>query len=113
MKFIDNPKFMVTLLSNLVHNLTERTHKIKRKVCDFLLEYERVKGNSIKYKLLSCNKDYSNKNDEELKKRFKNTLSFLIMTSINLFPCQEKVFILMSTWITRKSLMKYHYLKIK
>ena len=27
----------------------------------------------IKYKCLSCNKDYSNKLDEKLKKRFKNT----------------------------------------
>ena len=30
----------------------------------------------IKHKYLSCNKDYSNKIDEELKKRFKNTLKF-------------------------------------
>ena len=30
----------------------------------------------IKYKWLSCNKDYSNKIDEELKKRFKNTFKF-------------------------------------
>ena len=30
----------------------------------------------IKYKSLSCNKDYSNKIDEKLKKRFKNTFNF-------------------------------------
>ena len=90
---------MATLLSNLVYNLTERTHKIKRKVCGFLLEYERVKGNSIKYKLLSCNKDYSNKNDEELKKRFKNTLSFLIMNDIN-----------KSISLLRKSIYPYEYM---
>ena len=30
----------------------------------------------IKYKCLSCNKDYSNKINEELKKRFKNTFKF-------------------------------------
>ena len=30
----------------------------------------------IKYKCLSCNKDYSNKLDEKLKKQFKNTLKF-------------------------------------
>ena len=30
----------------------------------------------IEYKCLSCNKDYSNKIDEELKKRFKNTFKF-------------------------------------
>ena len=32
--------------------------------------------NKIKYKCLSCNKNYSNKIDEELKKRFKNTIKF-------------------------------------
>ena len=30
----------------------------------------------IKYKCLSCNKDHSNKLDEKLKKKFKNTLKF-------------------------------------
>ena len=30
----------------------------------------------IKYKCLSCNQNYSNKFDEELKKRFKNTFKF-------------------------------------
>ena len=30
----------------------------------------------MKYKCLSCNKDYSNKIDEELKKRFKDTFKF-------------------------------------
>ena len=35
------------------------------------------------------------------------------MISINLFCCQEKVFILMSIWMNGKSLMKQHYLKKK
>ena len=43
---------------------------------DCFLEYESVKENLIKYKCLSCNKDYSNKLDEKLKKRFKNTFKF-------------------------------------
>ena len=34
------------------------------------------KENSIKYKCTSCNKDYLNIIDEELKKRFKNTFKF-------------------------------------
>ena len=36
-------------LSNLVDNLAEGIHKIKRKDCDCFLEYESVKDNSIKY----------------------------------------------------------------
>ena len=85
-KFIDHASFMTSLLSNLVDNLLEGIHQIKCKDCNCFLEYECVKGNSIKYKCPFCNENYSNKLDEELKKRFKNT-SFLIMISINLFCC--------------------------
>ena len=64
---------MATSLSNLVEILLI----IKFKDCDCFLEYESVKNNLIKYKYLSCNKHYSNKIDEELKKkRFKNTFKF-------------------------------------
>ena len=48
----------------------------KCKDCDCLLEYESAKGNLIKYKYLYCNKDYSKKLDEKLKKRLKNTFKF-------------------------------------
>ena len=67
---------MESSLSNLVDNLAEETQKIKCKNCDFFLEYKSVKDNLIKYKCLSCNKSYSNKIDEELKKRFKKTFKF-------------------------------------
>ena len=75
-KFIDNARFLATSLSNLADNLTEAIRKIKCKDCDCFLEYESVKDNLIKYKCLTCNKNYSNKIDEELKKRFKNTIKF-------------------------------------
>ena len=39
-------------------------------------EYESVKDNFIKYKCLSCNKDYSNKLKEKLKDQLKNTFKF-------------------------------------
>ena len=67
---------MTSSLSNIVDNLAEGIHKTKCKNCDCSLEYESVKNNLIKYKCLSCNKDYSNKLDEKLKKRFKNTFKF-------------------------------------
>ena len=57
-------------------NLAEGIHKIKCKDCDCFLEYENIKDNLIKYKCLSSNKDYSNKLDEKLKKRFKNIFKF-------------------------------------
>ena len=75
-KFIDSARFMATSLSNRVDNLTEGIHKIKCKDCNCFLEHETVKENSIKHKCLSCSKNYSNKIDEELKKRFKNTFTF-------------------------------------
>ena len=60
---------MANSLSNLVDNLTEGIHKIKCKNCDCFLEYETVTEISIKCKCTSWNKDYSNINYEELKKR--------------------------------------------
>ena len=59
---------MEVSLSNLVDNLTEGIHKVKCKDCDYFPEYESAKDILIKYKCLSCTKNYSNKIDEELKK---------------------------------------------
>ena len=70
LKLIDSARFMATSLSNLADNLTEGIHKIKCKDCNCLLQYESAKENSIKCKCSSCNKNYTNKIDEELKKRF-------------------------------------------
>ena len=67
---------MASSLSSLVGNLTEGIHKTKCKDYDYFLEYESAKNNLIKYKWTPCNKDYSNKIDEELKKQFKNTFKF-------------------------------------
>ena len=75
-KFIDSAMFIATSLSNLVDNLTEETHKNKCKDCDCFLQYECAKQNSTKNKCTSCNIDYSNVIDEELKKRFKNSFKF-------------------------------------
>ena len=68
-KFIDSMRFMVTSLSKLVDSLTEEIHKMKCKDCGCFLEYENVKNNLMKYKCLSGNKEYSNKLNEELKKK--------------------------------------------
>ena len=82
-KFIDTANFMASSFSNFVDNLAEGILKIKCKYCDFFLEYESVKDNLIKHKCLSCNKNYSNEIDEQLKKRCKNNSNFLIMISVN------------------------------
>ena len=59
---------MASSLSNLVDNLTEGIHKTKCKDCGCFLEY----SNLIMHKCLSCNKYYSKKLNEGLKKKFKN-----------------------------------------
>ena len=112
-KFIDSERFMANSLSNLVDNLTDRMQKIKYKDCDCFLEYENIKHDLIKFKCLSCNKVYSNKINQELKSYLRTQISFLIIILINLFCYQEKLFILMSTWMNAKSLMKQHYLEKK
>ena len=48
-KFIDRVRFLVSSLSNAVDNLAEGIHKVKCKECDCFLEYESVKGQSVKY----------------------------------------------------------------
>ena len=84
-KFIGRLRFIGISLSKLVDNPTEGIHKIRCKDCGCFLEYGSVKNNLVKYKCLSCHKDYSNKSDEELKKKFKNTFKFLTMTLKKLF----------------------------
>ena len=78
---------MANSLSNVVDKLAERIHKIECKNSDCFLEYESVKDGLLKYKWLSCNKDYSNKLHEELKRDSGIHVSFLIMVSMNLFSC--------------------------
>ena len=78
---------MATSLSNSVGNLTEVIQKIKCKDRDCFLEYGSVKDNLIKCKCLTCNKDYPNKIDEDLKSNLRTHLNFLLMTSLNLFWC--------------------------
>ena len=73
MKFIDGARFMASSLLNLVDNLTEGTHETNCKSCGCFLEYKQVKKNLIIYKCLSCNKSYSKKLNEELKKILNNT----------------------------------------
>ena len=97
-KLIDSGRFMASSLSNLVDNLADKNHKVKGKDCDCFLEYENVKDNLVKYKCLSCNKDYSNKVDEDLKKRFKNTFKFSY-NDINKF-----------TLLLRKGVYPYEYM---
>ena len=116
---------MVSSLSNLVNNLSERFHRIKCKLehddkkcetcgikykyCNCFLEYTNFQDDLIEDKCLSCNKKHQRKLDEKLKKKKK----FLTMITINLFYCCEKVFILMNMQMIGKNSRERHYLKNK
>ena len=68
LQFIDSARFMASLLSNLVNNLSERIHRIKcefghddkkcetceikSKYCDYFLEYTNFKDDLIEYTFL-------------------------------------------------------------
>ena len=112
-KFIDSARFMASSLSSLIDNLAKGIYKIKCKDCDCFLEYESVKDNFIKYKCLSCNRNYSNKIDKELKKRFKNTFKFSDNDINKFILLLRKGVYPVSTWMIGRSLMKQHYLKMK
>ena len=104
---------MASLLSSLVDNLTEGIHKSKCKNCDYFLEYESAKDNLVKYKCTPCNKDYSNKIDEELKKQFKNTFKFSnndINKFIMLFRKDVYPYEYMDEW---ENLMRHYCLRKK
>ena len=59
---------MASLLWNPVDSLAEGIHKIKFEDCDCFLKYKSIKDDFMKYKFVFCNKVYSKKIDEELKK---------------------------------------------
>ena len=81
LQFIDSARFMTSLLSNLVNNVSEGIHRIKckyehdvencescrikYKYCDCFLEYSIFKDDLIEYKCLCCNKNYQKIFDEK------------------------------------------------
>ena len=81
LQFIDSARFMASSLSNLVNNLSEGFHRIKRKLghddkksetcgiykyCDCFLEYANFKNDLIEYKCVSCSKSYRGKFNKKL-----------------------------------------------
>ena len=96
---------MAISLSDLEDNLVEGIHEIEYKDCNCFFEYKSVNGNLIKYKCLSCNKTFSNKVNEQLKKKYKfsnNDVNKFILLS------RKFSFILKNVWMDRMSSIKQH-----
>ena len=101
---------MASSLSNLVEVLGSKgvkvgIHKIKWKDCGCFLECGNVKDSWIKLKCLSFNKDFSKRDDKELKHKFKNTFKFSKNDINNFILLLRKGFILMNIWMIGKSLI--------
>ena len=110
---------MVSSLSNLVNNLAKQIHQIKSKN---ERDNEKCETCGIKYKESACFLEYINLRDSLIKykcfclwiikkQKRKTKATFLIMVSISLFCCCEKVFIYTDIRMIGKNSMQFHYLK--
>ena len=71
--FIDSLRFMSSSLSHLTDDLAEGLHNNKCKYCKSCLEYLKVKDELLIFICSDCNKNYKNKFDKDLTKRFADT----------------------------------------
>ena len=76
LKFIDSFRFMSTLLSSLVDNLSEKRHSDKCKDYKSELNYMSVKDNQLIFQCLEYKKNYKKDFNKESIKRFPNTYEF-------------------------------------
>ena len=96
---------MSTSLSKLVDNLSEGFHNNRCVDCKSCLDYMKTKYEKLIFRCFSCKKNYEKDFNKELIERFANIYEFC-NGDLNKFI----LFILMSTWIIGKDLMKHHYL---
>ena len=73
LKFIDSFRFILTSLSSLIDNLSEKPHSDK---CKSELDYRSVKDNQLIFQCLACKKNYRKDFNKESIKRFANTYEF-------------------------------------
>ena len=71
-KFIESFRFILSSLSSIVDNLTQRLHNDKYNDCKSCLKYVSTKDNRIIFKCLKCNKRYEKEFNKDLIKRFAN-----------------------------------------
>ena len=72
-KFIDSYRFMSTLLSNLVSNLSEGFHNDRCIDCKSCLDYMTTKDEQL---IFRCKKNYEKNFNKDLIQRFANTYEF-------------------------------------
>ena len=85
LKFIDSFRFMSTLLSSLVDNLSEKLHTDKCKDCKSVLDYMSVKDNQLIFQCLERKKIIRKTSIKNQLKDLQIYLNLVIETLINLF----------------------------
>ena len=75
-KFIDSFRFMATLLSKLIYNLTNNIHNDKCIKCKSNLCFVRAMNEKLIFKCIDCEKEYKKEFNKELIERFANTYKF-------------------------------------
>ena len=97
-KFIDSFRFMSSLLSNLVDNLSDGLHSAKCTNCKSYLDYMITRDDQLIFRCFECKKNYKKDFNNELIKRFANIYEF----------CNEDInkFIL----LLRKGVYPYEYM---
>ena len=75
-KFINSYRFMSSLLSKLVDNLSEGIHNNKCLDCNSCIGYIKIKNEKLLLKCFNCNTYYKRKFNKDLIKKFKNAYSF-------------------------------------
>ena len=75
-KFIDSFRFMSSLLSNLVDNLSEGLHNDKCTDCKSCLDYMMFKDDQLIFWCFECKKNYKKEFNKELIKIFANIYEF-------------------------------------
>ena len=98
MKFIDSFRFMSSLLSSLVDNLSEGLHSDKCTDCKSSLDYMIIKDDQLIFRYFKCKNNYKKDLNKEFIKRFENIYKF----------CDEDInkFIL----LLRKGVDPYEYM---
>ena len=87
-KFIDSYRFVLSPLSKLVDNLSERIHNNKCSDCESNVDYIKMKNEKLLLKSFNCNIYYKKKfNGIKKSKNLKIHIVFVIMISINLHYC--------------------------